>query len=50
MAPCNTLRKASTVRDLPAVIITSLEWMCSSAWAAILSALQITLKKVHGNV
>lgn len=34
-----TLRKASTVRDLPTVRMSSLEWMCSSACWAMFSAL-----------
>lgn len=32
-----SLRKASTVREKPMVMITSLEWMCSRAWAAMFS-------------
>ncbi len=35
-----TLRNLSTVFDFPAVIITSFEWMCSKAWAAMLSVLK----------
>ena len=34
------MRNSSTVLDLPMVIITSLEWICSSAWVAILYALK----------
>ena len=37
-----TLRNASTVRDLPTVSISSLEWMCSNACWAMFSALQHT--------
>ena len=36
----HTLRNSSTVLDLPIVIITSLEWICSSAWVAMLYALK----------
>lgn len=32
-----SLRKASTVREKPMVMMTSLEWMCSRAWAAMFS-------------
>lgn len=32
-----SLRKASTVRERPTVMMTSLEWMCSSACMAMLS-------------
>lgn len=32
-----SLRKASTVREKPMVMITSFEWMCSRAWAAMFS-------------
>lgn len=34
------LRNASTVFECPVVIITSLEWIWSNAWAAILLALK----------
>ena len=34
------MRNSSTVLDLPMVIITSLEWICSSAWVAMLYALK----------
>lgn len=36
---CRTFKNFSTVLDLPVVIITSLEWICSKACIAILSAL-----------
>lgn len=32
-----SLRKASTVRERPTVMMTSLEWMCSRACMAMLS-------------
>ena len=40
-----TLRNASTVLEHPAVMMTSLEWMWSSDWAAMFEALEKTKTK-----
>ena len=45
-----TLRKASTVLDLPKVMMVSSAWMCSRAWAAMFSTLKMPTFSRHVNI